>query len=186
MSADKTAAMEELWNRMHVRLCRFICARMADEQDAEDILQEVFIRIHTHLDQVREMDRLEGWVYQVARNSIIDAYRIRRPGLELPEDLAEESAPEEDAQAELSPFVQELVQTLHEPYRQALVLTEYEGLSQQQLASRLGISLSGAKSRVQRARQKIKDAMLTCCHFEFDARGRVLETREHCCCCEKG
>lgn len=183
MSAEKTAAVEELWNRMHVRLCHFICARMADEQDAEDILQEVFIRIHTHLDQVREMDRLEAWVYQVARNSIIDAYRSSRPGLELPEDMAEEPEPEADAQDELSPFVQELVKTLPDPYRQALILTEYQGLSQQQLAARLGISLSGAKSRVQRARHKIKDAMLTCCHFEFDARGRVLEVRKHCCCC---
>jgi len=52
-----------------------------------------------------------------------------------------------------------------------------------ELAARLGISISGAKSRVQRARQKVKDMLLTCCHYEFDRRGAILEYRQRCCCC---
>ena len=73
--------------------------------------------------------------------------------------------------------------SLPEPYREALLLTEFGGLSQQQLADQLGISLSGAKSRIQRARKKIRDDLLTCCHFEFDRYGRVVDYWEHCCCC---
>jgi RNA polymerase sigma-70 factor (ECF subfamily) len=59
---------------------------------------------------------------------------------------------------------------LPEPYSQALILTEYEGLSQKEMAERLGISFSGAKSRVQRARRKLRDLLLQCCHFELDRR----------------
>jgi RNA polymerase sigma-70 factor (ECF subfamily) len=62
-------------------------------------------------------------------------------------------------------------------------LTEYQGLSQKQLAERMGISLSGAKSRVQRAREKLRDMLLRCCHFEFDRRDHIVNYEQRCCCC---
>jgi RNA polymerase sigma-70 factor, ECF subfamily len=68
-----------------------------------------------------------------------------------------------------------MIYSLPEPYREALVLTEFDGLSQQQLAERLGISLSGAKSRVQRGRQQLKEMLHECCTFEFDRRGKVID-----------
>lgn len=178
--------IETLWNQMHIRLCHFICSRIADGDDAEDILQEVFIRVHAHLETVREMDKLESWVYQIARNSITDYYRQRSRFVALTDWPVEDDHPEEDSAESLSAYVRELVSALPEPYRDALILTEYEGLSQKEAADRLGISFSGTKSRVQRARQKIKEMMLACCHFEFDARGLIYDVREHCaCCCEQ-
>ncbi len=181
---DKNELLEEVWNRLHVRLCRFICSRIPVEEDAEDILQEVFVRIHTHLETIQSLDRLEGWIYQVARNEIIDYYRRRKTVAGLPEIAVEDEYDEGNVHAELSPAVRELVETLPEPYRQAILLTEYEGLNQRELAGRLGISISGAKSRVQRAREQMRDALLSCCHFEFDVRGTLFEVRERCCCCE--
>jgi RNA polymerase sigma-70 factor (ECF subfamily) len=80
--------------------------------------------------------------------------------------------------------MRETVDSLPPLYREALWLTEYQGLSQVEMATRLGISVSGAKSRVQRARQKVKDLLLECCHFEFDRRGKILEYRERCCACD--
>ena len=188
-------ALESLWNRLHDRLRGFICSRLPDEDDAEDILQDVFLRIHDRLDTVRDAQKLESWIYQIARNSIADYYRGRRRLVSLSDlpDGAEryfQAAASGDDPGDEDPLVQnltadirEIVQTLPEPYREALILTEYEGLSQKALAERQGISLSGAKSRVQRARQKIKDALLTCCHFEFDARGLVYDYRARCCAC---
>jgi RNA polymerase sigma-70 factor (ECF subfamily) len=150
---------------------------------ADDILQEVFIKIHMRMHTLQDSQRLEAWVYQIARNTIIDQYR--RPGtlIQLDEDLPAPLPVESDAADEISASLREMVETLPEPYREALLLTEFEGLSQGQLARRLGISLSGAKSRVQRARQKIKDDLLTCCHFEFDRYGRIVDFWEQCCCC---
>ncbi len=178
-------SLETIWEQMHGRLCRFVCSRFADEADADDILQEVFLKIHANLDSVRDMERMESWIYQIARNSIADFYRGRRRLVELTEHAVNDEYPEEDAAESLAPSIRDIVQSLPEPYRQALILTEYEGLSQAELARRLGISMSGAKSRVQRARQKIKDILLACCHFEFDARGLVYDFREHCCACEE-
>lgn len=68
-----------------------------------------------------------------------------------------------------------MIDALPEPYREAIVLTELEGLTQKTLAQRLGISVSGAKSRVQRGREQLKQMLHECCSFEFDRRGKVIE-----------
>jgi len=104
--------------------------------------------------------------------------------VEIPESLpAEPDLPEEDPEAVLALSLEEMINELPEPYRQALILTAYQGLSQKQMAESLGISLSGAKSRVQRAREKLRDMLLRCCHFELDRRGRIVDYYQRCCCC---
>ncbi len=177
--------IESLYNNLHNQLCRFICSRTGYDDEAEDILQDVFLKIHANIDSIRDLNKLESWVYQVARNCIIDYYRRQRRWVALSDDFTEDNREEEDSDETRIPYVRELVNTLPEPYRQAIILTEYEGLTQKEMADRLGISLSGAKSRVQRARQKIKQMMLQCCHYEFDMRGAILDSRKRCCCCDK-
>lgn len=178
--------LESIWETFHDRLRGFILKRVSDEAVADDILQDVFLKIHLHMRTLQDSQRLEAWVYQIARNAIIDHYRRPHPTTAIDEALPAPTPPEPDAADEIAGSLREMVTSLPAPYREALLLTEFEGLSQQQLADRLGISLSGAKSRVQRARQKIKDDLLTCCHFEFDRYGRVVEYWEHCCCCAAG
>lgn len=176
--------LESIWEGFHTRLHRFIRSRVEDDAAAEDILQDVFLRIHGRMDTLSDSSRLESWIFQIAHNAIIDHYRRRRELNEIPETLpAENDLIEPDAADVLASSLREMVEELPEPYRQALILTEYEGLKQAELAERLGISLSGAKSRVQRARQRIKDELLACCHFEFDRYGRVIDYWKHCCCC---
>lgn len=177
--------LERMWDQYSRRLRAFIRSRVGDDAAAEDILQEVFIRIHRHLCCQADWHKPEGWVYQIARHLIIDHYRRRRETVEIPEGLPDGAElPEEEPAAVLALSLKEMVDELPEPYRQALLLTEYQGLSQKQLAERLGISLSGAKSRVQRAREKLRTMLLNCCHFEFDRRGRVLDYYQRCCCCQ--
>ena len=176
--------LEALWFQFHTRLRLFIRSRVADADIADDILQDVFIRIHANMGKLRDKDRLESWVYQIARNAIIDHYRSSQGTFELTENIVLIEDPlEEEAASILAPSLKEYVDALPEPYRQALILTEYQGLSRKELADSLGISFSGAKSRVQRARQKVKDMLLTCCHIELDRRGTVIDYYEHCCCC---
>jgi RNA polymerase sigma-70 factor (ECF subfamily) len=178
--------LELLWNQYNRRLRAFIRSRVGDDADAEDILQEVFIRVHRNLCCIPEPEwhRPESWIYQIARHLIIDQYRRRRDLVAIPENLpAEPDLPEEDPEALLALSLRELIDELPWPYRQALILTEYQGMSQKQLAERMGISLSGAKSRVQRARDKLRDMLLRCCHFEFDRRGHIVDYYQRCCCC---
>ncbi len=176
---------EETWERFHAPLFTFIRTRVADDAAAEDLLQDVFLKIYQQIETLRETRKLESWVYQIARNTIIDYYRGRRPimsleepeVLQLPEDL-----PDDDIVSELFPAVRVMMNSLPPQDRQALILTEYQGLTQKELSERLGISLSGAKSRVQRARQRLKQQLLACCHFELDTRGHILNYEPHCHC----
>lgn len=184
-----TAVTEHAWLALHEPLLAFFRKRVRDEATAEDLLQEVFLRIHTRAETVREEEKLESWIYQIAHHRLIDYYRSQKPLVPLEaveEDVFLEEMPEEDVQSELAPSVAAFVQVLPEPYREALILTEYQGLSQRELATRPGLSFSGAKSRVQRAREKLKQLLLECCHFEFDRLGRIIEYHPHCACCSAG
>jgi RNA polymerase sigma-70 factor (ECF subfamily) len=150
-------------------------------------LQDVFLKIHTNIDTLRTQDRLASWIYQITRNAIADYYRAQRPTAELAETIpVAEELVDDDAVRELSPCVAAMVEELPDTYREALRLTEYEGMSQKALSDRLGISFSGAKSRVQRARTKIKEQLLDCCHFQFDYAGRIIDYQSHCGCCATG
>ncbi|HXR66865.1 MAG TPA: RNA polymerase sigma factor SigZ [Ktedonobacteraceae bacterium] len=178
---------EQVWDDFHTPLHQFIRRRVADESMAEDLLQEVFLKIHQHVGSLKDAKRLESWIYQITRNIIIDYYRSQRQAmapleaasmLELPEEL-----PDEDIVSELLPCVRAMVQNLPAQDRQALILTEYQGLTQKELGERLGLSFSGAKSRVQRAREKLKQQLLECCHFELDRRGHILDYQPRCQCC---
>jgi RNA polymerase sigma-70 factor, ECF subfamily len=169
------ATLEHIWHEFAAKLGQFIRARVNDPATAEDILQDVFVKIQARLDQLKDPAKLQSWIYLIARNAIIDHYRTRKETVEVPETLATDHEPESSELEELKASFRRMIYSLPDPYREALVLTEFEGLTQQQLADRLGISLSGAKSRVQRGREQLKDMLHECCTFEFDRRGKVIE-----------
>lgn len=179
---------EQAWEAFHTPLHQFIRRRVADEATAEDLLQEVFLKIHQQGASLRDVRRLESWIYQITRNLIIDYYRSHHHRtatledtevLDLPEEL-----PDDNIVSGLLPCVRAMVLRLPDQDRQALILTEYQGLTQKELGERLGLSFSGAKSRVQRAREKLKQELLACCHFELDRRGHILDYYPRCGCCE--
>jgi RNA polymerase sigma-70 factor, ECF subfamily len=176
---------EKVWEEFHPRLKMFILKRIPDEYQAEDVLQEVFLKIHARIATLRDEEKLQSWLYQIARNAIADYYREHKETVALSEalQLPDEPVVDDDVVKDLLPSVKAMVESLPDGYRQALLLTEYEGLTQRELAERLGLSLSGAKSRVQRAREKLKVMLLHCCHFEFDRLGRVVDYQPKCACC---
>ncbi len=178
---------ENVWQEFNIKLKQFIIKRVRDEQSAEDILQDVFVKIHTHIDMLRDGHKLQSWIYQITRNAVYDYYRDQRitAGITETLDLPEEED-EDDVERMLALSLKGMIDCLPNAYRQALILTEYEGLTQKELASRLGLSFSGAKSRVQRAREKLREMLLECCHLEFDRRGRIIDYYPKCACCVNG
>jgi len=172
-----TPSTHDVWTAFSAGLLRFIRKRVANEHDAEDVLQDVFVKIHQRIDQLQDAEKLPAWVFQIARRAVIDYYRARSSTpeqAEVPDELAERRAPE-PVSAEVADCLTPMVERLPEPYRQAVVMTELEGRTQRELADSLGLSVSGAKSRVQRGREHLKTMLLDCCHFEFDRRGRVID-----------
>lgn len=177
---------ESIYNEFDTRLRNFILHRVSDTATAEDILQEVYIKIHNQIDSLRDMEKLQSWIYQIARNTITDHYRRHKPTVELPDELSLPEQEDVGAASELAPSLRMMIDCLKEKYQEALLLTEYQDLTQQKLANQLGISLSGAKSRVQRAREHLKNILLDCCHFEFDRLGKIIDYHPRCEACAKG
>lgn len=175
--------VEAIYNDFHAKLKSFTMRHVRDADAADDILQDVYLRIHAHIGELRDTDRLESWIYQITRNAIADYHRGQKPEVELPESLRAVTDEEPDTIGELAGSIGEMLRCLPPKYRQALELSELQGLSQTEVARRLKISLSGAKSRVQRAREKMKEAFLECCHFEINRYGRIIAFAANCTGC---
>ena len=174
----------DVWERFSGDLQQFIYRRVTNRQDAEDLLQDIFLKIHTRIDTLREEERLAAWVYQIARNTITDYYRRNDTLVELPDSLPElKEEGEENAIALLAVGLNDMIATLPDIYRQPLILSEIKGEKQAVVAQQLGLSLSGAKSRVQRGRNLLKQSLLDCCHFEYDRRGGVIDYYPKQACC---
>ena len=190
---------------MHDRLTAFVGQRVDDPADVADLVQTVFLRVHQHMASIEDEQRLLPWLFQITRNAIADYYRApvrrREVGGVGPDGAVDlraghgtasvvapsanpdtlhpidpRSSPEDEPAArELSGCVRPLLQLLPQSYQEALTLVEFDGMPQVEAASRLGISVSGMKSRVQRGRAMLRDGLLECCEISRSATGGVLD-----------
>ncbi|MCZ6635818.1 MAG: RNA polymerase sigma factor SigZ [bacterium] len=173
--------LETLWEIYSERLGHFIRTRVSDPGAAEDILQDVFLRTYTRLGTLRDDQKFESWMYQITRNAVVDYYRTRKPQSPLPEDLAEQGNAE-GAREHIVDCLVPMIEHLPVHYREAVMLSEIEGLPHKAVAEQQGVSLAAAKSRVLRGRQMLKELLLDCCRFEFDVRGRMMDYEQRCGC----
>ena len=178
-----------MWAAFAPPLRGFLARRVPPGVDADDLVQEVFLRVIRHAGSLRSTDRPEAWLFQIARNALRDSLRarLRRDGrndsVESDDDLAAEpdAAAERAAEAELAPCLTSMVNRLPEPYRTAITLTTVNGISQADAARQLGISNSGMKSRVQRGRDRLRDMLVRCCSIAVDVRGGVSDFHLRSC-----
>lgn len=147
--------------------------------DVDDVMQEILQRAHAGVDALDDDTRFAAWLHRVARNAIVDHYRRAGRRDAKHEAFAagwrDDADEQEDAVASLAVFVRAFVAMLPSPYREALQLTEIDGLTMREAADREGVSVSGMKSRVQRGRRMLRELFEACCEIALDARGRVVE-----------
>ena len=164
---------EKIWHEYHKKLIAFIRGMVAEDV-VSDILQDVFVKIHTRIDSLKESTKIESWIYQITRNSIVDYYRSKRTTEELPEWVARPLPEEEEViRSELSLCLEPMVRELPEKYRNAVRMSEIDNKTQKEVAEHEGISLSGAKSRVQRGRALLKAMLNDCCQFEISKNNQI-------------
>ena len=164
----------EVWEKFHENIYNFILKRVKNESDADDILQEVFLKIHLKKDTLRDESKLQSWIFQISRNAIADFYHTGKKTsdseVEDLEDMDVGFYGKQEMFCCLHPFIDELP----EKYKSAITLADLNGKKQHEVAEILGLSLSGAKSRVQRAREILKTKFVHCCNFSLNENGDLV------------
>jgi RNA polymerase sigma-70 factor (ECF subfamily) len=166
---------ENIWNEYNEKLSAFLRTRV-DNDAVEDILQDVFVKIHTRIDTLKEDAKLESWLFQITRNAVIDYYRSKRPTVELPEWIEQEQANEDEIiRKELSSCLTPMIEQLPDKYLTAVKLSEIENKTQREVAEIEKITLAGAKSRVQRGRSILMGMLHECCKFELNGKNQLVD-----------
>jgi RNA polymerase sigma-70 factor (ECF subfamily) len=171
-------SVEQAWHALSQRLRTFLRSRVPSDADADDLLQDVFVRVHEKIGSLQQWVRMESWVYQIARNAVADFYRRRVPRpAEAVEDVVDSiNDPEtsENLNRSVAAWLLLMIDGLPNTLRDAVRMYEIEGIPQAEIAKRLNISLSGAKSRVQRGRHQLEEMLRNSCELEIDRRGNVI------------
>jgi len=173
-----------IWESFKNELFGFILSRVHDQNAAKDILQDVFFKIHSNIDKLRDEQKVSSWVYQISRNTIIDHYRSNSKNI-ISNDLTVEQnveLPIEEAR-DFEKCMLGFIDELPDNDKEILQKTAIEGLSQKDYARQYGLSYTATKSRVQRARKKLKELFLSCCNVVTDSYGNIIETKEEDCSC---
>jgi RNA polymerase sigma-70 factor (ECF subfamily) len=173
------------WNELQPQLRGFVFRRVRDKAVSDDIVQDIYLKAQSRLGQLHDGTKLGAWLFQIARNTISDYFRknSRRPDLTAL-DWESDQKPLVDCVADC---LQDALASLPAPYREALQLAEMQNIPQTELAAKLALSYSGAKSRVQRAREMLRNKMDERYKIEMDRYGNVLvcQSRVPCTCSEK-
>ncbi|SIT94603.1 RNA polymerase sigma factor SigZ [Pontibacter indicus] len=180
---DSCAAVAPVYLEYEAKLRGFVLKRVRDKDEANDILQQLYVKLYKNCEQLPEVRNLNAWLYQIARNAVYDYYREQGRSIPIEdESRLEEQFVQDAPQQESESLVLPLINMLPPEYAEPLRLSEIEGISQKEIAERLGMSYSGAKSRVQRGREKLRELFLECCHLELDRKGALVSAaaKESC------
>ncbi len=171
---DKGMIFEKVYESNRARITRYL-ARLVGEAEAEDLAQEVFVKVSSGLSGFREESQLITWIYRIATNSALD--RLRSPSFKAAEPVGDidlvslptgQKSPTIEQQAireEMSDCVRRMVDRLPGAYRTAIVLSEIEGFKDSEIADILGVKLPAAKITLHRARTRLKKALSENCVF---------------------
>ncbi len=172
-------SVQTLWEASSQRLRAWFTRRTASSQDAEDLVQETFARVQGGLGQLHDGERLDAWVGSIARNALADhgrkAARRTAPleGLDLPQPETDDEG--ESLRRAVAGWIDAFLERLDARDAAVLRAVDLEGRSQADVARELGIAASSVRSRVQRARARLKQQLEACCAFAFDVRGNIIE-----------
>lgn len=164
--------LSRVWGENSAELRRFLAHRASSDHDADDLLQEVFLRAIQQADFCA-LDNPRAWLFHVARNLLIDRLRLTKAQVPLPEELAASDEPELRPVDTLTQCIPRVLSELAPADREAILLCDLQGMTQQAYADKLGISLVAVKSRIQRARKRMQARMVDACQVSFDENGEV-------------
>ena len=177
----------EAYTKFNKSLYGYIYSKVNHKEDAEDILQNVFVKIQSKIETLADQDKMQNWLYRITRNTIIDYYRsksAKKIELELKEQWSTDLPEDEnsDSTKGLDKCLLQFIDQLPEDYRQIINDSEIQGISQKDLAEKYQMNYPTLRSRVQRGRERLQKMLLTCCKIEADSRGNILEASKFKSC----
>ncbi len=184
MTSKVANIITKSWEASSQKLLQYITSKIHQKEDAEDILQNVYIKTISKVDTLREDTNLNAWLFVVTKNEINDYFRMRQkhPETELETNLV--PASEDDTKLEGFCCLEPHISELPEKYKKVIILSEIEGKKHQEIADLLGLSLSAIKSRVVRGRELLKNKFISCCKYHVDEAGKLTGTSDcdkaHC------
>jgi RNA polymerase sigma-70 factor (ECF subfamily) len=162
------------WKNHEAELRGWARHKLGNPSDAEDLLQDLFLKALRQGEKFCSVQNARAWLFEVARNTLADRLRVARHTVELPDDLA--SLPEEDDVVDtLTGCLPRVLSELDADDRDAITQCDLQGMAQADYARAKGLTLSAAKSRIQRARLRMKARMTTACQVHVDDAGHVLD-----------
>lgn len=172
---------EQIWITFSDRLKNFIFSKVKDEMQAEDILQDVFIKIHLYKDKLRDPSRLSSWIYTITRNAINDYFKKNRYSDDIEPDTLEDSSEEIEnfiskADVEcMHTCIKPFIERLPEDEKNLLIDSDFRQIPQKEIAENLGLPYSTVKSKIQRIRRKVKETLVDCCNIELNNKQEIVE-----------
>lgn len=160
------------WQEHHAEVRRYLAHRTRDADLADDLVQETFFKAMRHGAAFCALEKPRAWLFEVARNALVDHARREKPSVPLPEDLADEKEAMEPVD-ELAGCVERSLLRLSEEDRDVLRRCDLDGMKLQQYADANGLTLPAVKSRIQRARRRLRETMVEHCQVRFDEAGQV-------------
>lgn len=177
----KESDLNLYWNQFRNELLNFIRKKISIQPDAEDILQDVFIKMYKNYDQLNNQSKLKAWLYQITNHAIVDYYR-KQEDPQIPYETVEHLLVNEESHSNMNDEIVSCLKLflteLPEHYRIPLEMHELEGKKHKEISQELNISLSGSKTRILRGREKLREILTNCCEIEFDAYGNVVEVTQ--------
>lgn len=165
------------WRAHESELRRFLARKIGDPHRADDLLQDVFVKAMRHGQHFCTLEQPRAWLFQVARNALIDDVRRQRPTEDLdadqPAPLPDEASPL-DA---LADCIERNLPQLEAADQEILRRCDLDGWRQQDFADRNGLTLAATKARLRRARLRLRQRLIERCGVGFDAQGGVCCTK---------
>jgi RNA polymerase sigma-70 factor, ECF subfamily len=163
----------EIWEEYKSSLLGYIKKRVTDEDDAKDILQDVLLKSYQYCSNGKTVIYLKSWLYKITQNSIIDYHKKANKNTSISFDVVEVNT-EKSILGEASDYIKVLLKLLSDDYARPLYMSDIDGIDQKVIAENLGLTLSNTKSRIQRARVKLKERFLECCEVSFGESGEMV------------
>lgn len=175
------------WDLFSDYIFNFIKTKVKTEDDAKDVLQEVFLKVHLNIEKLKDTEKLQSWIFNITRNTINDYWKKQKSTVQVEEIPELDNNNNEDYTSYFEVCLKSMISDLPEKYREAIQLSEIDNKKQKEISDTLNISYSGLKSRVQRGRELLKNSFKECCNIQINKSGQVISgdiEMEHCTKCK--